>query len=115
MMLSLDTAYRSFCGEVEASSTPTICRLPDSRRHQLWAIARCCTARARDFSVSKFLEAGVTRSRLSYKSNPIGICHRYGTRFKPSIYSEENIEPMADLSLRLLRLELVCLGTDFLA
>src|ERR1700687_5114451 len=39
MMLSLDTAYRSFGGEVEASSTPTICRLPDSRRHQLWAIA----------------------------------------------------------------------------
>ncbi|MCK1498291.1 aminotransferase class III-fold pyridoxal phosphate-dependent enzyme, partial [Bradyrhizobium sp. 188] len=32
-------AYRSFGGEVEASSTPTICRLSDSRRHQLWAIA----------------------------------------------------------------------------
>src|ERR1700758_4910199 len=45
MMLSLDTAYRSFGGEVEASSTPTICRLPDSRRHQLWAIARDCVAR----------------------------------------------------------------------
>src|ERR1700682_6289717 len=40
MMLSLDTAYRSFGGEVEASSTPTICRLSDSRRHQLWAIAQ---------------------------------------------------------------------------
>jgi hypothetical protein len=40
MMLSLDTAYRSFGGEVEASSTPTICRLSDSRRHQLLAIAR---------------------------------------------------------------------------
>ena len=39
MMLSLDTAYRSFGGEVEASSTPTICRLSDSRRHQLWTIA----------------------------------------------------------------------------
>src|SRR3984893_11287803 len=39
MMLSLDTAYRSFGGEVEASGTPTICRLPDSRRHQLSAIA----------------------------------------------------------------------------
>src|SRR6185312_9639556 len=38
-MLSLDTAYRSFGGEVEASSTPTICRLSDSRRHQLSAIA----------------------------------------------------------------------------
>src|ERR1700730_17802864 len=43
MMLSLDTAYRSFGGEVEASSTPTICRLPDSRRHQLSAIARMVT------------------------------------------------------------------------
>src|SRR6478609_5241892 len=39
MTLSLDTAYRSFGGEVEASSTPTICRLSDSRRHQLSAIA----------------------------------------------------------------------------
>src|SRR6516162_4243578 len=39
-MLSLDTAYRSFGGEVEASSTPTICRLPDSCRHQLSAIAQ---------------------------------------------------------------------------
>src|SRR5258707_5465072 len=39
-MLSLDTAYRSFGGEVQASSTPTICRLPDPRRHQLSAIAR---------------------------------------------------------------------------
>src|ERR1700682_4516176 len=39
MTLSLDTAYRSFGGEVEASSTPTICRLSDSRRHQLAAIA----------------------------------------------------------------------------
>lgn len=35
----LDTAYRSFGGEVNASSTPTICRLSDSRRHQLSAIA----------------------------------------------------------------------------
>src|SRR5258706_16396632 len=40
MTLSLGTAYRSFGREVEASSTPTICRLPDSRRHQLWAIAQ---------------------------------------------------------------------------
>jgi GYF domain 2 len=30
---------------VEASSTPTICRLPDSRRHQLSAIALCRTAK----------------------------------------------------------------------
>src|ERR1700738_4042439 len=40
MTLSSGTAYRSFGGEVEASSTPTICRLPDSRRHQIWAIAQ---------------------------------------------------------------------------
>src|SRR6266581_4435691 len=39
MTLSLDTAYRSLGGEMKASTTPTICRLPDSRRHQLWAIA----------------------------------------------------------------------------
>src|SRR5712664_4891200 len=38
--LSLGTAYRSFGGEVEASSTPTICRLSDSRRHQISAIAQ---------------------------------------------------------------------------
>src|SRR6266404_450257 len=44
MMLSLDTAYRSFGGEVEASNTPTICRLPDSRRHQLSAIAPIAAA-----------------------------------------------------------------------
>src|SRR5258708_4900567 len=44
MMLSLDTAYRSFGGEVEASSTPTICRLSDSRRHQLWTIAPAAAA-----------------------------------------------------------------------
>src|SRR5262245_3627881 len=39
MMLSLDTAYRSFGGEVEASSTPTICRLPDPGGHKLSGIA----------------------------------------------------------------------------
>jgi hypothetical protein len=38
--VDMDTAYRSFGGEVEALSTPTICRLSDSRRHQLSAIAR---------------------------------------------------------------------------
>jgi hypothetical protein len=37
--LSFDTAYRSFSGEVEAQATPTICRLTDSCRHQLLAIA----------------------------------------------------------------------------
>src|SRR3954463_14156521 len=47
MMLSLDTAYRSFGGEVEASSTPTICRLSDSPRHQLSAIALISSSRRR--------------------------------------------------------------------
>jgi hypothetical protein len=46
--LSLGTAYRSFGGEVEASSTPTKCRLPDSRRNPLPAIAlRLCRLRSR--------------------------------------------------------------------
>src|SRR5258705_7949450 len=39
MTLSLGTAYRSFGGEMEASSTPMICRLLDSCRPQLSAIA----------------------------------------------------------------------------
>src|ERR1700730_1839587 len=52
MTLSLDTAYRSFGGEVEASGTPTICRLPDSRRHQLWAIAHWQNANAKIISVA---------------------------------------------------------------
>src|SRR3979490_3455205 len=65
MMLSLDTAYRSFGGEVEASSTPTICRLSDSRRHQLWAIAR---AGAVSFGHSPFQD----RLRLALKQNLVG-------------------------------------------
>src|SRR2546430_13685466 len=55
MTLSWDRAYRSFGGEVEASSTPTICRLPDSRRHQLSAIAlrRLAQADERVLGVSR--------------------------------------------------------------
>src|SRR5882672_5876429 len=57
MTLSLDTAYRSFGGEVEASSTPTICRLPDSRRHQLSAIALRQVAKTTDdFEARRFAE-----------------------------------------------------------
>jgi len=37
--LSLDTAYRSFGGELEASSTPRCAAFSDSRRHRLPAIA----------------------------------------------------------------------------
>ena len=33
---------------MEASSTPTICRLSDSRRHQLWAIALANPRRGHD-------------------------------------------------------------------
>src|ERR1700689_4896311 len=53
MMLSLDTAYRSFSGEVEASSTPTICRLSDSSRHQLSAIAHQAQPLPPDFGNRK--------------------------------------------------------------
>src|ERR1700688_1731835 len=65
MMLSLDTAYRSFGGEVEASSTPTICRLPDSRRHQLSAIAR-----SPDLGV---LSVSLTSTRSSDPSHLFGL------------------------------------------
>src|SRR6476659_10087581 len=57
MMLSLDTAYRSFGGEVEASNTPTICRLPDSRRHQLSAIARRHALRGGLHRIGRALQA----------------------------------------------------------
>src|ERR1700724_2244301 len=62
MTLSLGTAYRSFGGEVEALSTPTICRLPDSRRHQLWAIAPVPTI----FPLSDYVAAG---GLISYGAN----------------------------------------------
>src|SRR4051794_17268052 len=65
MMLSLDTAYRSFGGEVEASSTPTICRLSDSPRHQLSAIALAgvlgAVARSVGNILSKLFAQGQTR------------------------------------------------------
>src|ERR1700675_4435668 len=74
MTLSLGTAYRSFGGEVEASSTPTICRLPDSRRHQLSAIARdspkgTTPETERDHSTGRLMERGQCPG-----------CIRYGTR-----------------------------------
>src|SRR6185295_9885060 len=59
MMLSLDTAYRSFGGEVEASSTPTICRLPDSRRHQLSALARGPVAVGDRDDLPRLIDEGV--------------------------------------------------------
>src|ERR1700694_5845559 len=66
MMLSLDTAYRSFGGEVEASSTPTICRLSDSRRHQLSAIAQAQMSAMEDsLPKSKYFEKGVKVSSHS--------------------------------------------------
>src|ERR1700730_703522 len=63
MMLSLDTAYRSFGGEVEASSTPTICRLSDSRRHQLSAIARSLVNNTSTANSDLLSAAGSARSR----------------------------------------------------
>src|SRR6266851_10067447 len=70
MMLSLDTAYRSFGGEVEASSTPTICRLPDSRRHQLWAIAQP-TAEERGAGNPHATFCG-SRGRATASGDPVG-------------------------------------------
>src|SRR6516225_9561082 len=78
MMLSLDTAYRSFGGEVEALSTPTICRLPDSRRHQLSAIAPPKDVSPHRFSYSAFPEVlnlrvlpqPVHRVRLRRRAKP---------------------------------------------
>jgi hypothetical protein len=78
-MLSLDTAYRSFGGEVEASSTPTICRLSDSRRHQNLAIAlrsRCDCPEAYDLECvgrvrSLYLE--IPREEFSSRFNENGI------------------------------------------
>ena len=68
MTLSLGTAYRSFGGEVEASSTPTICRLPDSRRHQLSAIAlRISIFRAKGCAVFVWL------SRQSFRMGRRGL------------------------------------------
>ena len=62
MMLSLDTAYRSFGGEVEALSTPTICRPPDSRRHQLSAIAHAFCWLAATY---------LARTQTTFRDSPI--------------------------------------------
>src|SRR6266446_2157493 len=70
MMLSLDTAYRSFGGEVEASNTPTICRLPDSRRHQLSAIAQRPIREADIFRVRRY----VSKVPISDSSSPLAYC-----------------------------------------
>src|ERR1700674_2029823 len=72
MMLSLDTAYRSFGGEVEASSTPTICRLPDSRRHQLWAIAPASTAKAVMWSSAGADDNRAAKARTSSPAGSVG-------------------------------------------
>jgi hypothetical protein len=68
----LDTAYRSFGGEVEASSTPTICRLPDSRRHQLWAIA--LLARLTD-TMRSFANKAAATSDRSKAASVGGLFH----------------------------------------
>src|SRR5262249_37770325 len=53
------TAYHSFAGEVEASSTSTIRRLTLSRRHQLSPIAPSLIGEALHDSVLNFLERHV--------------------------------------------------------
>src|ERR1700677_433782 len=65
-MLSLDTAYRSFGGEVEASSTPTICRPPDSRRHQLSALARAFPTKVWDAASSRCQRTLLGSDRASW-------------------------------------------------
>src|ERR1700738_5678016 len=81
MMLSLDTAYRSFGGEVEASSTPTICRLPDSRRHQLSAIARNPLR-------AKLLASFASRHPSRAKSVGSGFAYRGKRTRRPSRINE---------------------------
>src|SRR4051794_15943359 len=75
MTLSLGTAYCSFGGEVEASSTPTICRLSDSRRHQLSAIARaskCSSSRKRPIWSNVVVFEQIARS-CNIRQNPLSI------------------------------------------
>ena len=81
-MLSLDTAYRSFGGEVEASSTPTICRLPDSRRHQLSAIARSLQQRTGCAVTRKFKLSALGRHlpRLHFNLMRV-MCHPGNSHF----------------------------------
>src|SRR6266852_1854247 len=82
MMLSLDTAYRSFGGEVEASSTPTICRLPDSRRHQLSAIAlarRQQSSSGTDAAGQGELDFAAGQLSMARNSSPRCSCGRRAT------------------------------------
>src|SRR6266404_3451281 len=94
MMLSLDTAYRSFGGEVEASNTPTICRLPDSRRHQLSAIARVEPLRM-------LLDTGATTCLISEAIAARIVRDGYG------VWQEAGRFKMADGTFRTLRTLLI--------
>src|ERR1700722_16903891 len=76
MTLSLGTAYPSFGGEVEASSTPTICRLPDSRRHQLWAIAQVTLSH---MTQAATIDAGATLELTGADSGSITFGGATGT------------------------------------
>src|SRR5437899_1415686 len=98
MTLSLDTAYRSFGGEVEASSTPTICRLPDSRRHQLWAIARspcrCSSADLRRPSTTLWCASstkGLALSRGSVITRYLQHRDRRGRPYRPMESSHRDL------------------------
>src|SRR5712671_5194989 len=96
MMLSLDTAYRSFGGEVEASSTPTICRLPDSRRHQLSAIARRTSRTAHASFVLDALEQALHDRQPTHRGGLVHHSDR-GSQYLSIKYSERlskaGIEP----------------------
>src|SRR5258705_5240025 len=68
MTLSLGTVYRSFGGEMEASSTPMICRLLDSCRHQLSAIARFSVAS--HHPGQRFARRSIASGATSYTATP---------------------------------------------
>ncbi|MGY2930431.1 hypothetical protein ACVWZ6_000033 [Bradyrhizobium sp. GM6.1] len=87
----MDTAYRSFGGEVEASSTPTICRLSDSRRHQLWAIAQgfAYLSTVVDPTTRIVYMGGVSNSRFQIPNNP-GQAPQF-TAFGASDFNSANL------------------------
>src|SRR5437868_7197867 len=83
MTLSLDTAYRSFGGEVEASSTPTICRPPDSRRHQFWAIAPCVLALIAGLT---WIVTAKTEYLPSFYTNDIKLQTQFGNQINLALW-----------------------------
>src|ERR1700690_4277640 len=98
MMLSFDTAYRSFGGEVEASSTPTICRLSDSRRHQLSAIALRTKlqieGRARDLAMFNLAIDSKLRACDLVKLRLDDVCSGANVRRRATIVQKKTGRPV---------------------